>query len=97
MPKRPAIFRPHPPKPRQRENRPTAAQRGYSSRWQRAAKIFLAAHPLCVECKGRGLVKAAECVDHITPHRGDQTLFWDSTNWQPLCKRCHDSKTARGE
>lgn len=29
-------------------------------------------------------------VDHITPHKGDSTLFWDSGNWQSLCKSCHD-------
>jgi hypothetical protein len=22
-------------------------------------------------------------------------LFWDCGNWQPMCKRHHDSKTAR--
>ena len=22
-------------------------------------------------------------------------LFWDRDNWQPLCKQCHDKKTAR--
>lgn len=21
--------------------------------------------------------------------------MWDSANWQPLCKHCHDAKTAR--
>jgi 5-methylcytosine-specific restriction endonuclease McrA len=28
--------------------------------------------------------------DHITPHRGDATLFW-SGPFQTLCKQCHDS------
>ena len=28
-----------------------------------------------------------------THHRGDQELFWDMTNWQSLCKGCHDQKT----
>jgi 5-methylcytosine-specific restriction endonuclease McrA len=28
-------------------------------------------------------------VDHIQPHRGDQRLFWDRRNWQPLCRTCH--------
>ena len=31
--------------------------------------------------------------DHIVPHRGDMRLFWDESNWQPLCKRHHDVKT----
>jgi 5-methylcytosine-specific restriction protein A len=34
-------------------------------------------------------------VDHIIPHRGDQALFWDEENWQPLCLVCHNAKTAR--
>lgn len=39
----------------------------------------------------------ATVVDHIIPHRGDlsSAAFWDETNWQPLCKRHHDRKTAR--
>ncbi|WP_409994286.1 HNH endonuclease [Pirellula sp. SH-Sr6A] len=40
---------------------------------------------------------ASTIVDHITPHRGDETLFWARWNWQALCKRCHDRKTAQGE
>jgi len=39
-------------------------------------------------------VNLARIVDHVIPHRGDQELFWDTSNWQPLCKRCHDVKTA---
>jgi 5-methylcytosine-specific restriction protein A len=25
----------------------------------------------------------------------DPVLFWDERDWQGLCKRCHDAKTAR--
>ncbi len=32
----------------------------------------------------------AEVVDHINPHMGDPTLFWDPTNLQGLCGS-HDS------
>lgn len=34
-------------------------------------------------------------VDHIIPHRGDKKLFWDERNWQGLCKKHHDRKTAK--
>ena len=34
-------------------------------------------------------------VDHIIPHRGDQKLFWDKSNWQALCHRHHSMKTRR--
>ena len=32
-------------------------------------------------------------LDHIIPHRGDQKLFWDRSNWQPLCEHHHNVKT----
>jgi 5-methylcytosine-specific restriction protein A len=37
-------------------------------------------------------VKATD-VDHIKPHRGDNVLFWDQSNWQSLCHRHHSVKT----
>jgi 5-methylcytosine-specific restriction protein A len=75
--------------------RPTAARRGYDARWQKARLSFLADHPLCVECEKRGLTVAATVVDHITPHKGDQELFWSVENWRALCERCHNSATAK--
>ena len=77
------------------DNRATANSRGYNARWRRARKMFLAEHPLCAECEKNGRLTAATVVDHIIPHKGDQALFWDESNWQPLCKRCHDRKTVR--
>ena len=77
------------------EQRPTAAQQGYGSRWQKARRTFLDRRPLCAHCEEQGKVTPATVVDHITPHKGCQALFWDTANWQPLCKRHHDSKTAR--
>lgn len=74
--------------------RGSANERGYGSRWQKAREGFLRLHPLCVRHEVRGEVVLATVVDHITPHRGDMTLFWQRTNWQPLCKQCHDLKTA---
>lgn len=32
-------------------------------------------------------------MDHIVPHKGDMTLFWDRNNWQSLCSACHKRKT----
>jgi 5-methylcytosine-specific restriction protein A len=65
-----------------------STERGYGGRWQRARAAFLAAHPVC-SCGG-----LASVVDHITPHKGDAAIFWDSANWQPLCEICHNRKTA---
>ncbi|MDO4568717.1 MAG: HNH endonuclease signature motif containing protein [Clostridia bacterium] len=72
------------------------AARGYDSRWRKARARFLKAHPLCAECQRQGKLAPATVVDHILPHRGDERLFWDKSNWQPLCKRCHDRKTGGG-
>lgn len=77
------------------QRRGTAAERGYGSRWQKARVGYLCSHPLCRACEAEGRVTAAVHVDHIVPHKGDPSLFWDSDNWQPLCARCHNAKTAR--
>ena len=76
-----------------RADRADASGRGYGSRWRKARKHFLKLHPLCKKCREQGRFVKAEVVDHIVPHRGDEKLFWDESNWQALCKRCHDSKT----
>lgn len=39
----------------------------------------------------------ATVVDHRTPHRGDQALFWDRSNWQALCAPHHSSDKQREE
>ena len=75
--------------------RPSAARRGYGPRWRRARQAFLKRNPLCVACRAEGRVQTATVVDHVVPHRGDAILFWDRANWQSMCKRCHDRKTAR--
>lgn len=71
----------------------SASGRGYGRAWQKARKKYLAAHPLCVVCQREGRYVKATVVDHIIPHRGDEKLFWDRSNWQALCKPCHDRKT----
>lgn len=70
-------------------------QKRYGARWHRETRIFLAHNPLCVDCEGRGLVNEARVVDHIRPHRGDDRVFWDATNWQALCISCHNRKSAQ--
>lgn len=74
--------------------RRSAAIRGYGRRWREAARQFLREFPLCRCCEEHGQPAAATVVDHIVPHCGKAGLFWDRSNWQPLCKRCHDRKTA---
>ena len=76
--------------------RGSSSARGYDGRWRAARKLFLRKNPLCARCMERGVLTPATVVDHIRPHRGDQQLFWDESNWQPLCKDCHDLKTGHG-
>jgi 5-methylcytosine-specific restriction protein A len=65
--------------------------------WRSARAAFLSEHPLCSQCDASGRVTAATVVDHIKPHKGDLGLFWQRSNWQPLCGPCHSRKTAGGD
>lgn len=66
----------------------------YGRKWQREAKLFLVEHVWCCLCPPWTKTTATE-VDHIIPHEGDYARFWDRSNWQPVCKPCHSSKTKR--
>lgn len=77
------------------DERLTRTQRGYSNRWARYSKQRLQQHPWCAECEREGVVMPGAVTDHIVPPKGDEALFWDESNHQTLCKRHHDSKTAR--
>lgn len=71
-------------------HRTSSHDRGYDHRWRAARELHLLLHPLCEYCKREGITTAGTVVDHIIPHRGDQTLFWDRDNWQTLCDPHHD-------
>ncbi len=65
-----------------------------SKRWKTIRQITLHKDGgLCNYCKQKDIIRAADVVDHITPHRGDPKLFYDVNNLQILCKECHDIKT----
>jgi len=80
--------------PTNEQARGSAASRGYGRRWQKARKLFLAAHPTC-QCDDPSCNREATEVHHVKPHRGDYELFWDEANWQALTKECHSRLTAR--
>ena len=80
-------------KPLHTKDRAHAAERGYGAKWQRERRKFLESNPFCVKCYEEGHITMATVVDHIVPHRGDQKLFWDRSNWQPLCEHHHNVKT----
>lgn len=98
MPKRPKIHNPFSDKRNtyQSESR-GSTKRGYDRNWRRERVTFLKRNPLCVFCLKKGKAEAATVVDHIIPHKGDVNLFWNTDNWQVLCKRCHDSDKQRLE
>jgi len=73
--------------------RPSARERGYNWEWQKARKEYLERHPFCRFGCGR----LATLVDHVIPHKGSPRLFWDRTNWQPLCTPCHSREKQRRE
>lgn len=88
-----------------------ANERGYTYAWQQASRQWMNSHPRCGERKngtissdgcGRTVYRGKDRkhsrkghVDHITPHGGDERLFWDEDNWQTLCAACHQEKTRR--
>jgi 5-methylcytosine-specific restriction enzyme A len=89
---------------------PVSAKRKspYSWKWQNYRIKFLREwpyrvvdgtgdHAACEDHRKRGMAVRAIVVDHKIPHRGDETLFWDPKNHQPLCKTCHDSAKQREE
>ena len=81
---------------RRPDRRPSSTRRLYDAQWRAARREFLQRpeNALCRICEQNGVLTSAELVDHIEPHRGDLILFWNKTNWQPLCGPCHSTKTA---
>lgn len=82
--------------------RTSAADCGYNARWQKASvagKRFIKDHPLCAvaSCLKEYRMIKVTVVDHIVPYRGDPVLFWNESNWLPLCKHCHDVKTMEND
>ncbi len=88
--------------------RPSAQQRGYTSRWAVFSKHWLQTHPLCGEqqdgslspaysrCVQAGRLTPAEVTDHIlSMARGGAP--YDPTNLQSLCRACNSAKMQRYE
>ena len=75
--------------------RGTAAQRGYGGNWRKASKAFLALQENQRCACGCGRV--ANMVDHIRAPKGDQSLFWDRSNWQAFNLACNTRKAIRSE
>jgi 5-methylcytosine-specific restriction protein A len=77
------------------QRRPSAHARGYTSKWTKESKAWLA-QPGREWC-ACGCGRRADMVDHKVAHKGDQRLFWDRSNWQPMNGGCNSRKAARSE
>jgi 5-methylcytosine-specific restriction protein A len=72
---------------RHRDERTSAAKRGYGTRHRKWREMILNRDPICVLCNRRVAIVA----DHIIPlSRGGESSL---ENGQGLCKTCHDEKT----
>lgn len=60
-----------------------------TARWRKIRQHQLAVEPLCRMCSQQGYVTVATVCDHITPHKGDEVLFFNGP-FQSLCKLHHD-------
>lgn len=67
----------------------------YNSRtWRKFRKQILNKEPLCRQCDANGLVVQAKVVDHIVRIE-DGGAKLDEKNVQPLCAKCHNSKSGK--
>ena len=51
----------------------------------------------CICLSGRPTHPRAATIDHLTPHKGDEALFYDPENLWLVCKQCHDGPCAEIE
>lgn len=87
----------HGRQPLSRSNQPW--RKWYSTaQWERLRQAtFLRDRYQCQRCKRlEGNTSKLIC-DHVTPHRGDQSKFFNPDNLTTLCKPCHDSAKQREE
>lgn len=75
-------------------DRPRSDSPYHTARWTRLSRAFRAMHPLCEECRKRGVIKSAAVVDHIVPWPVCQDFF-DEKNLQSLCEDCNRAKGNR--
>lgn len=62
-----------------------------TARWQRLRwAVLLRDLFTCQRCKKVKADTSQLVAHHKVPHKGDETLFWDSNNIECVCKGCHD-------
>jgi hypothetical protein len=68
---------------------PSAAARGYDSRWARFARTYKRVHPLCVVCELEGRTKLTDVPHHLEPVASGGELYPGDEGLLPVCNRCH--------
>lgn len=94
MPDLPPVHRPRKTKrlsdlDRSRRNQQKRCYATNHPTWRRLRKWVLDREPLCRECRRKGRIKTADCVDHIDGNSFNN----DRQNLAPLCTPCHTRKT----
>lgn len=74
-------------------DRDPATRKRYGRAWKRIRDRYIAAHPLCAECKRQGMLTPATEVHHILPLARGGTH--DRSNLMSLCTSCHSTITAK--
>lgn len=73
--------------------RDPATKKHYGRTWKRIRDRYIAAHPLCEQCKKTDKLTPAEEVHHIIPLSKGGTHA--EINLMSLCTSCHSEITAR--
>lgn len=74
-----------------------------SKAWRDTRNKYLALHPLCEDCKERGIVKAAQCVHHMVEVESGRTdreceqLCFSTGNLRALCFACHSERHTKAK
>jgi 5-methylcytosine-specific restriction enzyme A len=64
--------------------------------WQKRRASQLKKQPLCEMCKESGIVTIATVANHVTPHKGNERLFFEG-ELNSLCENHHNSSVAQIE
>ncbi len=79
-------------------DRPSSTARGYGADWQKFRRLYFYHNsPFCHDCTTHGRTRSASELHHKKKIRHRPDLRLDPDNLLPLCKRCHDARSARGE
>ncbi len=76
---------------------PLIAVKYKSKRWQKLRKEYMmTVNGLCQRCKGQGIINPATILHHkvyVTDNNyNDDNIFFNSSNLEALCKKCHNKE-----